>query len=119
MPEALARRAWPVGAMMYRMALPDGMRDDVLFSYDIELPADFAPRNTDGEISDFHPMPFGECLRLVHETDEFKFNVNLVLIDFALRHGRIVPEDPDYLALLTGLRGGLIREPGAGAHLRR
>ncbi|MEI9986486.1 MAG: hypothetical protein WDN69_26925 [Aliidongia sp.] len=119
MPEALARRAWPVGAMMYRMALPDGMRDDVLFSYDIELPTDFVPCNTDGEISDFQPMSFGECLRLVHETDDFKFNVNLVLIDFALRHGRIVPEDPDYLALLTGLRGGLIREPGAGAQLRR
>ena len=62
---ALARRAWPVGAMLYRMALPDGMRDDVLFSYDLELPGDFVPRNTDGEISGFELLPFAECLRLV------------------------------------------------------
>jgi 8-oxo-dGTP pyrophosphatase MutT (NUDIX family) len=118
MPEALARRAWPVGAMMYRMQLSDGMRDDVLFSYDIELPPDFTPHNTDGEIADFRLMPLADCLRLVRESDEFKFNVNLVLIDFALRHGAIAPEHPHYLALLTGLRGGLIREAGTGAHLR-
>jgi len=119
MPEALARRAWPVGAMMYRMQLPDGMRDDVLFSYDIALPADFVPRNTDGEIADFRLMALEDCLRLVREGDEFKFNVNLVLIDFALRHGAIAPEHPHYLALLTGLRGGLIREAGTGAQLGR
>ena len=117
MDEALAARAKPVGAMMYRMALPDGMRDDVLFSYDLELPADFVPRNTDGEISSFELMALDDCLRLVRETDDFKFNVNLVLIDFALRHGAIAPEQPDYLALATGLRGGLIREAGARAHL--
>ena len=117
MAESLARRAWPVGAMMYRMQLADGMRDDVLFSYDIQLPADFVPRNTDGEIADFRLMNFAECLRLVRDGDEFKFNVNLVLIDFALRHGAIVPEHPHYLALLTGLRGGLIREAGAGARI--
>jgi 8-oxo-dGTP pyrophosphatase MutT (NUDIX family) len=118
MPAELARRARPTGAMQYRMDLPDGMRDDVLFSYDLEVADDFMPRNTDGELSDFTLMPFADCLRLVHETDAFKFNVNLVLIDFALRHGVIAPEDADYLALSTGLRGGLIREPGPRAHLR-
>jgi len=116
MPVALARRAWPVGAMLYRMALPDGMRDDVLFSYDLELPGDFVPHNTDGEISGFELLPFTECLRLVRETDAFKFNVNLTLINFALRHGQIQPEQPDYLALMTGLSGGLIREPRERPH---
>jgi hypothetical protein len=117
MAEALAGRARPVGAMMYRMALADGMRDDVLFSYDLDLPVDFTPRNTDGEISGFELMALDDCLRLVRETDDFKFNVNLVLIDFAMRHGAIAPEQPGYLALATGLRGGLIREAGERAHL--
>ena len=36
-------------------------------------------------------------------TDEFKFNVNLVIIDFALRHGLVPPDDPEYLDLVTGL----------------
>jgi 8-oxo-dGTP pyrophosphatase MutT (NUDIX family) len=118
MSAALAGRAHPTGALHYRMDLPGGMRDDVLFTYDLELPADFVPRNTDGEFSDFVLMPFAECLRLVRETDAFKFNVNLVLIDFALRHGFLAPEDPEYLAVLHGLHGGLIREAGAGTDLR-
>jgi 8-oxo-dGTP pyrophosphatase MutT (NUDIX family) len=116
-PEALTRRARPVGAVLYRMSVPEGARDDVLFCYDLETPADFVPRNTDGEITSFALRPFAECLDLVRDTDEFKFNVNLILIDFALRHGALAPETPDYLALLTGLRGGLIREAGAGTDL--
>ena len=32
--------------------------------------------------------------------------VNLILIDFALRHGLVTAEDPDYLALVAGLRAG-------------
>jgi|HubBroStandDraft_1064217.scaffolds.fasta_scaffold00299_7 8-oxo-dGTP pyrophosphatase MutT (NUDIX family) len=115
MTPALACRALPVGALLYRMAVPEGLRDDVLFSYDLEVPADFVPRNTDGEISGFDLMPLAECLRRVRETDDFKFNVNLVLIDFALRHGAIAPEEAEYLDLVTGLRGGLIREPREGA----
>jgi hypothetical protein len=109
MPEALTARSHATGAIRYRMELPEGMRDDVLFVYDIETPAGFTPRNTDGEIEDFRIMPAGECLRRVRETDDFKFNVNLVLIDFGLRHGLIAPEDQDYLALVEGLRGGLVR----------
>ena len=112
MPEALTGQARAVGAIRYRTELPDGMRDDVLFLYDVETPVDFTPRNTDGEIEDFRVLSARECLRRVRETDDFKFNVNLVLIDFGLRHGLIVPEDPDYLALVEGLRGGLARGGG-------
>lgn len=37
-------------------------------------------------------MPLREALRLVRTTDRFKFNVALVIIDFAIRHGMITPE---------------------------
>ena len=49
-------------------------------------------------------MPVAEVARLVRDTDEFKFNVNLVIIDFLIRHGVIPPEDPEYLDLVKGLR---------------
>ncbi|HEV2675790.1 MAG TPA: DUF4743 domain-containing protein [Aliidongia sp.] len=106
---ALATRAHAVGAIRYRIELPDGMRDEVLFVYDIQLPTDFVPHNTDGEVEDFRLLSARECLRLVRESDRYKYDVNLVLIDFGLRHGLIVPEEPDYLALLEGLRGSLVR----------
>ncbi len=107
LPAALAARAMPVGAVAYRMETEQGLRDDVLFVYDLEVPADFAPRNTDGEIVAFSLMDAAEVVERVRTTDDFKFNVNLVIIDFALRHGLVTPDDPDYLALVTGLRRAL------------
>jgi 8-oxo-dGTP pyrophosphatase MutT (NUDIX family) len=104
----LARRARPVGAILYRFQLEEGMRDDVLFLYDIDLPAGFRPENQDGEFAEFMVLPAAECLRIVAETEDFKFNVNLVLIDFGLRHGLIGPEHPEYLDIVSGLRGGFI-----------
>ena len=103
-PALLAGRAMPVGAISYRMETELGMRHDVLFLYDLEIPADFTPRNTDGEIASFMLMPAAEVLERVRAGDEFKFNVNLVIIDFALRHGLVTPREPDYLDLVTGLR---------------
>jgi 8-oxo-dGTP pyrophosphatase MutT (NUDIX family) len=104
MPRALAARAVPVGALSYRMETDRGLRDDVLFVYDLDVPADFVPRNTDGEIVSFALMDAREVVDRVRGTDDFKFNVNLVIIDFALRHGLVTPDEPDYLDLATGLR---------------
>jgi 8-oxo-dGTP pyrophosphatase MutT (NUDIX family) len=102
-PRELIAKARPVGAASYRMETKLGLRDDVLFIYDLELPADFVPRNTDGEIAEFMLMPADAVIRRVRDTAEFKFNVNLVLIDFAIRHGLLGPDDPDYVELCAGL----------------
>ena len=104
LPHALAARAVPVGALTYRKATAAGMREDVLFVFDLDLPADFTPRNTDGEIAEFHLLPARDVVDRVRSGDDFKFNVNLVIIDFALRNGLIAPDEPDYLAIVTGLR---------------
>ena len=81
-----------------------GTRDDVLFLYDLEVPEGVTPRNTDGEIVEFRLREAREVIHQVRRTDDFKFNVNLVLIDFALRHGIVAPSDPEYLDLVTRLR---------------
>ncbi|MGH7038558.1 MAG: DUF4743 domain-containing protein [Stellaceae bacterium] len=99
----LIARAVPVGAVSYRMETALGIRDDVLFCYDLEVPADFAPQNHDGEIVEFTLMPVAAVLDRVRKGDDFKFNVNLVILDFAVRHGLLRPDDPEYLAVATGL----------------
>lgn len=104
MPAALVACAAPVGAISYRMETAHGVRDDALFVYDVETPGDFVPHNKDGEIVSFETMDAAEVLERVRATDDFKFNVNLIQIDFALRRGLITPDDPDYLDLVTGLR---------------
>ena len=106
-PEALVARARAVGAVSYKMEVPQGLRDDVLFLYDLETPASFEPQNRDGEIVEFMLMKASDALARVGDGDDFKFNVNLTIIDFALRHGLLTPENPDYMPLLVGLhRGG-------------
>ena len=105
-PSSLIAKAHAASAVTYKMEVPQGLRDDVLFVYDLEVPEDFEPRNTDHEIVEFLLMEAREALARVRDTDDFKFNVNLILIDFALRHGLVTAEDPDYLALVAGLHAG-------------
>ena len=91
--EELAARARAASVITYRTERPEGLREDVVFVYDLELPADFRPRNTDGEIARFELMPLDEVAAIVRETDAFKFNCSLVVIDFLLRHGRLDPDE--------------------------
>lgn len=102
-PEALAKRAHAVTAITYAMAVPEGMRADTLFVYDLALDRSFVPRNTDGELQGFTLMPIAEIAERVRATDDVKFNVNLVIIDFLIRHGVLGPAHPEYLDLVAGL----------------
>ena len=102
-PPALIERAAPAGAVSYRMETTVGVRDAVLFVYDLEMPADFVPKNRDGEIVEFELMPATAVLERIRTTSDFKFDVNLVILDFALRHGILRPDDPEYLDIATGL----------------
>lgn len=104
-PDALARSAVPVGGISYCTERTEGLRNDVLFAYDLEVPGDFEPRNTDGEIDSFYLWPIERVMDIVRETDDFKFNCSLVVIDFLIRWGFIEPEHPDYIPLLKGLHG--------------
>ena len=103
-PEALASEAIAVGVVSYNRVAQRGFRRDVLYCYDLELPENFVPVNTDGEVEEFMLLPLAEVASLVRETDEFKLNCNLVVIDFLIRHGWMDPQSPEYLALVLGLR---------------
>lgn len=106
-PAALARLARPAGIVSYRMERPEGLRNDILYLYDLELPADFAPVNTDGELEEFYLWPLRKVIDTVRDTDEFKFNCALVVIDYLVRHGHLSPDDDDYVEIVNGLhRGG-------------
>ncbi|TWB41646.1 DUF4743 domain-containing protein [Nitrospirillum pindoramense] len=101
----LARSAVPVGAITYVFDTAAGLRRDTLFCYDLMLSRDVIPRNTDGEVEAFELWPLDRVANSVRTTDDWKFNVNLVVIDFLIRHGQLSPDhEPDYMDLVTGLR---------------
>ena len=103
----LIAAAKPAGAITYTVERDGGLKRDVLFSYDLEVPADFVPVNRDGEVAAFERWAVGEVIdRLRRDAAAFKFNVPLVIIDFLIRRGLIDPDtEPDYVALVRGLRG--------------
>ena len=104
---AMAEQALPVGCITYVRQEKGRIKPDVMFCYDLELPESFTPVNTDGELDGFALMPAGEVMEIIRTTEEFKFNCNLVLIDFFIRHGLLTPDDePDYTALCEGMRKG-------------
>jgi thiamine pyrophosphokinase len=87
LPAELAARAVPAGRVAYVMANDEGLRRDVLHCYDLELPEGVVPRPQDDEVERFELRPAADVLREVAGGDRVKFNVNLVLIAFFLRHG--------------------------------
>lgn len=105
-PEDLAAKAVGVSAVSYCFERAEGLRRDIEFIYDLELPPDFVPENTDGEVDGFELWPIQEVSQSVRTTEDFKFNCSLVAIDFLIRHGYIEPDHPDYGALIHGLRQG-------------
>lgn len=107
MPLELAKQAVAVGAVTYCRDSEHGLKPDLMYCYDLELPEDFVPRCTDGEVESFRRLPVAEVARLARDTDAFKLNCNLVIIDFLIRHGLLPQEDPDYLPILQGLRSPL------------
>lgn len=107
-PAHLAAQARPAGAVSYTSKGPGGVgiKQDVLFVFDLDLPSTFVPKPVDGEVDMFELMPVDSVLEIVARTNEYKDNCNLVLIDFFMRHGYISADTPGYLALLRDLRSG-------------
>ena len=115
-PRTLADQVRAVGAITYALETPEGFRPDMIFNFDLELPADFAPVNEDGEVESFYLWPMDRVIATVRDTDGFKFNCALVVIDFLIRHGFVAADDPGYAELVEGLlsRPSEPRRGGAG-----
>ena len=109
-PPDLAARATLVGEITYAMERPEGLRRDRLFCYDLMLPPDFVPRPADGEVESFELWPLRQVWEAVRDTDDVKFNVNLVLIDLFIRHGLI--DGTEAVSLRDAFQAGADRAEG-------
>jgi len=102
LPEELAKAAVPRGRFSYNMERPEGLRRDILYVYDLILPEDFEPQPADGEVEHFDLWPLAKAFEAVRDTDAFKFNVNLVLIDLFIRFGLVEGGDAAILRQALG-----------------
>jgi 8-oxo-dGTP pyrophosphatase MutT (NUDIX family) len=109
-PAELALAAVPVGRIAYATERAEGLRRDLLWCYDLELPEGFVPRPTDGEVERFELWPIARALDAVRSGESFKFNVALVLIDLFLRLGLI--DGPPAARLRAALQTPVPGAPG-------
>jgi len=107
LPAALAAQAVKVAEITYRMQRPEGLRRDLLHCYDLTLPPGWIPTPNDGEVAGFHLLPLSQVFTAVRDTSDFKFNVNLVLIDLFLRRGLLDETRAEGRQLRAGLKGAL------------
>lgn len=103
MPRSLVEQAIPVGTVSYTVDGRVGRKHEVIFNYDLEMNPDFVPENRDGEVENFELWPVERVMQVVTDTQDFKFNCALVLIDFFVRHGLIAPDHPDYVSICRGV----------------
>ena len=92
-PANLLTPATQYATIQYAMTRKEGLRRDILHCYEVELPPDFTPKPQDGEVESFTLMPLDQIRDIIAQTDDFKFNVNLVLLTLLLRHNAIVGRD--------------------------
>ncbi len=93
----------PTGVLRYCHASDGGLRNNALYLYDIEVPADWTPTPNDGEVERFELWGMDKLRRCIETTRSFKYNCNVVVIDFMLRHGVITPDEPGYADLKRAL----------------
>ena len=87
LPPTLVATARHVGIVDYAMDRPEGLRRDRLHCFDLVMDEGVQPVAVDGEVAGFELWPLSAVVDRVRETEEFKFNVNLVLIDLFRRRG--------------------------------
>ncbi|MGC9268762.1 NUDIX domain-containing protein [Acidiphilium sp.] len=106
MPATIIAEAREVSRIAYSMERSEGLRRDVLVCYDLEVPDDFEPQPVDGEVESFQLVPLAAVPALVARKGAVKFNVNLVLIDFLLRHHAIADPDGVIKSALAAFHAG-------------
>jgi 8-oxo-dGTP pyrophosphatase MutT (NUDIX family) len=88
-PALLARRASAGGTVELLREVAEGVQSELIHVYDLELPADFAPANQDGEVAEFRLVPLAEARRLIDETDELTVDAALVALDYFNRRSAL------------------------------
>lgn len=72
-------------------SLPEGTQAEQIFIYDLALPADFAPRNQDGEVGEHRLARIDEVARWIEE-GAMTVDASLATLDCLLRR-RWIDED--------------------------
>ena len=103
---ALAARIVPAGLLHVRREQPDGLQLETIFVHDLELPAEFRPCGRDGEVVEHRLCDLDDVLALAAQPDTMTVDAALVAVDYLIRCGHLVPDQPGYCELAELLTDG-------------
>ncbi len=83
-PEEIAARAVAGRTAHVLQSIPEGTQAEQIFIYDLALPADFAPRNQDGEVGEHRLARIDEVARWIEE-GAMTVDASLATLDCLLR----------------------------------
>lgn len=99
-PNHLIAKLKSAGCVSFFFESERGLFPNTEFVYDLELPPDFVPNNSDGEVETFELLPVSDCLERIL-SPHFKTTSVPVALDFLIRHGYITAENgkmwPDHI----------------------
>lgn len=102
-PEKYLKNLKSTGTVSYVHEDERGVHPEVEFIYDLKLPEDFEPINTDGEVQEFKLYPVTQLQEMI-VLDSFKPNSAAIVLDFLIRHNIINPDnEPSYCFLVEML----------------
>ena len=108
-PEELAKASEPKGFVSYNMQAGTTLRRKILYVYDLYLPSSFIPLPNDNEVEKFDLVPVETVMETIkNRPHAFKYNCNLVIIDFLIREGLINDDLKNFNKLVEGLRCPII-----------
>jgi 8-oxo-dGTP pyrophosphatase MutT (NUDIX family) len=95
----LAARATRGGTFHVLQSLPEGTQAEQIFVFDVTLPADFAPRNQDGEVGEHRLARIDEVARWIEE-GALTVDASLATLDCLLRRRWIDEEACEGIATI-------------------
>ena len=90
-PLELAQHLQPAGLVSFFHSTSRGVHPNTEFVFDLDLPEDFVPLNTDGEVESWRLVPASELVGLICRPEEFKITSSPVVVDWLVRRGDTLP----------------------------
>ncbi len=100
--EEISRKAIYENTILYKSQKYNGLRNDIVYIYNLEVSENFVPIPVDGEVEEFFLISCDEVLEmLINNFDDFKYNSGLVIFYF-LYSQRLIKNKKlyDYLTCL-------------------
>ncbi|CAH8496503.1 unnamed protein product [Heterobilharzia americana] len=92
-PEHMLSKLTLVNQLSYIFEDERGVCPQIEYCFDLELPSDFTPVSSDGEVDSFQLVSISEIKQLIFD-ERFKSNSAMVVLDFLYRH-KFIDQDSE------------------------